>query len=207
MGAIASTAQRFYHPAATDQMLETFVPLINGTNLNVCSNYTAECFRTQLSLKYGLQSLLSSQFFMLTFLPQSHPQSYLPMLFRLWESVNSYMFDERMLHFLAQLAEMHVDPSISDPKRIDEVPDDARSENEGRPNWNKNDLNSSGLWGGIYKDVGIFTDYDWHFIMCKCLASMGWCFSLLPSNIQFIEGVYRNSTGGLRISYHGTVCR
>lgn len=151
MGMIASTVQRFYHPAATDQMLETFVPLINGTNLN---------------------SLLSSQFFMLTFLPQSHPQSYLPMLFRLWESVNSYMFDERMLHFLAQLAEMHVDPSISDPKQIEELPDDARSENEGRPNWDKNDLNSSGHWGGIFKDVGIFTDYDWHFVMCKCLASM-----------------------------------
>jgi hypothetical protein len=40
MGMIASTVQRFYHPAATDQMLETFVPLINGTSLNVCSNYT-----------------------------------------------------------------------------------------------------------------------------------------------------------------------
>ncbi|KAI9462361.1 hypothetical protein BJY52DRAFT_1221991 [Lactarius psammicola] len=119
MGMIASTVQRFFHPAATDQMLETFVPLINGTNLN------------------------------------SHPQSYLPMIFRLWESINSYMFDERVLHFLAQLAEMHVDPSISDPKRIDEIPDDARSENEGRPNWNKNDLGSSGLWGGIYKDVEI----------------------------------------------------
>jgi hypothetical protein len=74
---------------------------------------------------------------MLTFLPQSHPQSYLPMLFRLWESVNSYIFDERLLHFLAQLAEMHVDPAISDPKYIDEIPDDARSENEGRPNWKR----------------------------------------------------------------------
>lgn len=110
---------------------------------------------------------------MLTFLPQSHPQSYLPMLFRLWESINSYLFDERMLHFVAQLTEMHVDPAISDPKKIDEIPDDARSENEGRPNWSKDDLSSTGVWHGIYKDVGIFTDYDWHFIMCKCLASMG----------------------------------
>lgn len=111
------------------------------------------------------------------------------MLFRLWESINSYMFDERMLQFLSQLAEIHVDPSISDPKRIDEISDDARSKNEGRPNWNKNDLSSSGLWGGIYKDVGIFTDYDWHFIMCKCLASMGWCF-FLSLNVQPIEGAY-----------------
>jgi proteasome activator subunit 4 len=151
MGTIAGTVQRFFHPAAIDQMLETFVPLINGTNLN---------------------SLLSTQFYMLTFLPQSHPQSYLPMFFRLWESINSYMFDERMLQFLAQLVEMHVDPSISDPRKIEEIPDDARSENEGRPNWAKKDLSSTGLWTGIFKDVGIFTDYDWHFIMCKCLASM-----------------------------------
>lgn len=43
MGAIASTVQRFFHPAAIDQMLETFVPLINGTNLNVCSSFTREC--------------------------------------------------------------------------------------------------------------------------------------------------------------------
>ncbi|KAI0308000.1 hypothetical protein B0F90DRAFT_1813347 [Multifurca ochricompacta] len=120
MGMIASIVQRFFHPAAIDQMLETFLPLINGTHLN---------------------SLLSSQFFMLTFLPQSHPQSYLPMLFRLWE------------------------PSISDPRRIGEIPDDARLENEGRPNWAKDDLSGNGLWTGIYKDVGIFSDYDWHFIM------------------------------------------
>lgn len=62
MGMIASTVQRFYHPAATDQMLETFVPLINGTNLNVCSNYTAECFRTQLILNmdYRVSCLLNS---------------------------------------------------------------------------------------------------------------------------------------------------
>jgi hypothetical protein len=36
MGAIAGTVQRFFHPAAIDQMLETLVPLINGTDLNVC---------------------------------------------------------------------------------------------------------------------------------------------------------------------------
>ena len=48
MGVIAGTAQRFFHPATIDQMLETFVPLINGTDLNVCLNYTAERLRNQL---------------------------------------------------------------------------------------------------------------------------------------------------------------
>lgn len=95
------------------------------------------------------------------------------MLFRVWESVNSYQYDERMLYFLAQLAEMHIDPEVSDPASIEELPDDARSEDEGRPNWSKEDLRHEGRWSGIYKDVGIFSEDEWHFIMVKCLASMG----------------------------------
>lgn len=113
-----------------------------------------------------------------------------------------------MLQFLAHLSEMHVDPTISDPKNIDEIPDDARSENEGRPNWPKDDLGSTGLWTGIFKDVGIFTDYDWHSIMCKCLASMGWFLPEFPSLDKLIEGAtIRNSTCGLGIPYNGPVCR
>lgn len=121
-----------------------------------------------------LQSILASQYYMLTFLPLSHPQSYLPMLFRMWESVNSYMYDERMLQFLARLAEMHVDPTASDPRKIKDLPDDAVSDDEGRPQWPNEDLQFNGTyWGGLYKDVGIFTEYDWGFLMTKCLASMG----------------------------------
>ena len=48
------------------------------------------------------QSILAPQYYLLSFLPLSHPQSYLPMLFRLWESINSYMFDDRMLHVLSK---------------------------------------------------------------------------------------------------------
>ena len=110
---------------------------------------------------------------MLTFLPLSHPQSYLPMLFRTWESVNSYTYDERMLYFLSQLAELHIDPTVSNPARIEELPDDARSEDEFRPNWSKSDLQHNGAWEGIYKDVGIFAEDEWNFLMVKCLASMG----------------------------------
>ena len=95
------------------------------------------------------------------------------MLFRVWESVNSYQFDERMLYFMAQLAEMHVDPEVSNPAKIEELPNDARSEGEGRPNWPKDDLRHEDPWSGIYKDVGIFSEDEWHFIMVKCLASMG----------------------------------
>ncbi|KZV77572.1 hypothetical protein PENSPDRAFT_621096 [Peniophora sp. CONT] len=151
MGHIASVVRRFFHPAAIDEMLTVFLPLMNGTELD---------------------SLLSSQYYMLTFLPQSHPQSYMPMLFRVWESVNSYMFDDRMLQFLAKLTEIHLDPSVSDPKKIKETPDDELSPGEGRPQWSKDDLKEPSHWTGIFSDVGIFSENDWHLIMCKCLASM-----------------------------------
>lgn len=35
MGYIAENARRFFHPAAINDMLSTFVPNINGTDLNV----------------------------------------------------------------------------------------------------------------------------------------------------------------------------
>lgn len=96
------------------------------------------------------------------------------MLFRVWESLNSYKYDERMLHFLSKLAEMHVASEVSDPRRIEEIPDDERSEDEERPVWSSSHHGvSNGSWPGVYKDVGIFTEHEWNFLMCKCLASMG----------------------------------
>jgi len=153
MGYISDNLRRFFHPAAINEMLSAFVPVMNGSDLS---------------------SMLASQYYMLTFLPMTHPQMYLPMLLRIWESVNSYMFDDRMLQFLSRLVEIHADPAVSDPKRIQSIPDDARSDDEGRPNWQSDDATSpGGLWTGIYKDVGIFSDHDWNFLMSKCLASMG----------------------------------
>jgi proteasome activator subunit 4 len=95
------------------------------------------------------------------------------MLFRVWEAVNSYMYDERMLEFLAKLAEMHVEPDISDPRKIAEIPDDEISEGEKREKWGHGDVPEDSEWGGIYRDVGIFTEHEWHLLMCKCLQSMG----------------------------------
>ncbi|KAF8998336.1 hypothetical protein BDZ89DRAFT_1105652 [Hymenopellis radicata] len=150
-GYIAEHARRFFHPAAINDMLSTFVPQINGINLN---------------------SVLSSQYYLLTFLPLTHPQSYLPMLFRMWESLNSYIYDDRMLSFLSKLAEMHVSPEVSNPLKITEIPDDERSEGETRPKWAPDDAREDFVWSGIYKDIGIFTEHEWGLIMCKCLASM-----------------------------------
>ncbi|KAJ7130046.1 hypothetical protein C8R43DRAFT_1025561 [Mycena crocata] len=151
MGYIAANSRRFFHPAASNEMLSVFVPLLNGTDLDY---------------------VLAAQFYMLTFLPLSHPQAYLPMLFRIWESINSYMFDERMLDFLASLVEIHVASDVSDPRKAAELPDDARSEGEGRPQWSEQDLHQNSAWAGIYKDVGVFTEHEWSLLMCKCINSM-----------------------------------
>ena len=35
MGYIAENVRRFFHPAAIDEMLATFLPMMNGTSLNV----------------------------------------------------------------------------------------------------------------------------------------------------------------------------
>ena len=141
----------------------------------------------------GRQSMLSAQYYMLTFLPLSHPQSYLPLLFRQWEAVNSYIYDERMLQFLSRITEIHVDPSVSDPKRIESIPDDEVSEDESRPKWRREDLETKWKWPGLYKDVGIFTDREWDFIMCKCLASMGTLPVTLGRAPQLIRN-FRDST-------------
>ncbi|KAH7880399.1 uncharacterized protein C8R40DRAFT_1165366 [Lentinula edodes] len=152
MGYIAENSRRFFHPAAIDEMLSTFIPLINGSQLD---------------------TILSSQYYLLSFLPLSHPQSYLPMLLRIWESINSYKYDERMLHFLSKLAEMHVSPEVSDPRKIHSIPDDERSEDEGRLNGsNDTNLKEDAYWPGLYRDVGIFSEHEWSLLMCKCLASM-----------------------------------
>ncbi|KAJ7102239.1 hypothetical protein B0H15DRAFT_813790 [Mycena belliarum] len=151
MGYIGANSRRFFHPAAANEMLSVFVPLFKGTDLD---------------------DVLAAQFMLLTFLPLSHPQTYLPMLFRIWESINSYMFDERMLDFLASLVEMHVASDVSDPRKAAELPDDAKSAGEGRPQWSEEDLGAPSPWPGIYKDVGVFTEHEWSLLMCKCINSM-----------------------------------
>ena len=155
MGYIAEVCRRFFHPACIDEMLSEMIPRVNGTSLD---------------------SPLAIQYYLVAFLPLSHPQVYLPAMFRLWNSINSYMFDDRMLEFLSQLAEMHVDPNVSDPERITSIPDDAKGLNEERVKWDRSDLHHNGLWMGIRKDVGIFTEDEWGMIMCKTLSSMGLSF-------------------------------
>ncbi|KAG8866672.1 hypothetical protein FRC20_007837 [Serendipita sp. 405] len=147
MAYVAESARKFFSPACIDEMLQEFIPHIIGNNLD---------------------RILANQYYLVTFLPLSHPQRYLPTMMRLWGAVNSYAYDERMLSFISKLSEMHVDPTISDPKVVEQIPMDWGE--APRVQWPKQDLSDD--WKGLYKDVGIFAEDEWSFIMCKCLASM-----------------------------------
>ena len=43
MGSIAQIVRRFFHPAAIDEMLSTFLPSVDGNNLSVSSHHN--CIR------------------------------------------------------------------------------------------------------------------------------------------------------------------
>ena len=51
MGYIADYARKFFHPAAINDMLSTFVPLIDGTSLDVRANLSYIYFRPDLFLR------------------------------------------------------------------------------------------------------------------------------------------------------------
>ncbi|KAG9025662.1 hypothetical protein FRB95_009933 [Tulasnella sp. JGI-2019a] len=111
MGTVAEMSRRFFHPACGEEMLDIILPGFNGMSLN---------------------SILATQYYLNTFLPLSHP-TWLPMMMRLWSTINSEMFDDRHFSLLAQLAEIHIIPDISNPSRIKDIPDDARIDENGLP--------------------------------------------------------------------------
>lgn len=132
-------------------------------------------------LSSSLNSILATQAFCVHFLPLSHPQYYLPAVFRLWEAFNSGIWDEQWLDLMERLSVKHLDPTASDPRIVEELREMARKEGEmvegarvedmGREG--DMDVEEEGEWSGIRKNVGIFTETQWGFIMTKCLRAMG----------------------------------
>jgi proteasome activator subunit 4 len=82
-----------------------------------------------------------------SFISPSHPEAYMPALFRIWEAFNSTVVDDRLIHVMGNLAEEHC------------------AGKEGR--W--------GEGGADRRDVGIFTEQEWVLLMSKCLGSMSEC--------------------------------
>lgn len=185
-------SQRFFPPHEIPAMLATFLPRLSP-NLN---------------------SIVATQAFCTHFLPVSHPQYYLPAVFKLWEAFSSDIHDEQWLDFVERLAVLHMDPRTSHPDIVDElrqmvkdagefVGDDVKGPGAPPPPTRVEDLleehayahRKTGIpayifgmeegiqtpggspavpkWRGIRKDVGIFTEQQFAFIMTKCLRAMG----------------------------------
>ncbi|WRT69165.1 uncharacterized protein IL334_006149 [Kwoniella shivajii] len=184
---VAEAAQRFFHPADVDEMLEEILPKLEPT----------------------MDSILATQTFLVHFLPISHCQKWLPVVFRLWGGLNSGLWDDQASDLIGQLAIAHVNPSKSDPSLINRIPrgshntpeeeadnpsvrkclrnhkgrllevaGEVEEDEDGVTYWTKPDLLppletlSDPNWAGIRKDVGIFTDEEFDFIMTKCLRSL-----------------------------------
>lgn len=122
---LAEYAQRFFPAREAHAMLQTVLPQMDGGDLN---------------------SVIATQAFLVHFLPLAEPQSWLPAMFRLWETFKSSLFDDQMLDHLARLAEHH----LTEPGEL--APGD-------KPQ----------LW----QETGIFTDAQFALIMSKCLRSAG----------------------------------
>lgn len=147
-----------------------------------------------------LNSVLATQAFCTHFLPTSHPQYYLPAIFKLWAAFNSEIYDEQFLDFAERLSFQHLDPRVSHPDIVEELREIMREKGEyvdladrharveellrdprydaaggGIDEGTKTPGGSAGVpkWKGIRKDVGIFTDQQFAFIMTKCLRAMG----------------------------------
>lgn len=123
---LAEYAQRFFPPRDADEMLRTVLPRMDGSDLN---------------------SVIATQALLVHFLPLDAPQSWLPAMFRLWETFKSSLFDDQMLDHLARLAEhqlAHGDGAVRD---------------DGKP--------------VLWHETGIFSDVQFALIMTKCLRSAG----------------------------------
>lgn len=84
---LADVSQRFFSADEAPAMLEAILPRMDGNDLN---------------------SVIATQALLVHFLPLSNPDAWLPVLFRLWDSFKSSLFDDQMLDVLARLAEEHV---------------------------------------------------------------------------------------------------
>ncbi|KAG9123719.1 hypothetical protein FRC07_014176 [Ceratobasidium sp. 392] len=117
---VAETSRLYYPPSETPKMLDVFIPLIT---------------------RDSIQTLI---LVITSFISPSHPEVYMPALFKIWEAFNSTVLDDRLIHVMGNLAEEHCAGKQS--------------------RWAEG--------GAERKDVGIFTEQEWVLLMSKCLGSM-----------------------------------
>ncbi|PLW40659.1 hypothetical protein PCANC_01611 [Puccinia coronata f. sp. avenae] len=146
---LAEVANTYFPPHTTIEILETILPQLQGIDIN---------------------TILSTQSLLCHFLPISHPLPWLDSIFRLWNTFQSQSWDSQWLDLLARLSHKHLDPNASDPRlehilknmkpgdNFDTHAREALSTFEGPENWS-----------GIHRDVGIYTERQWSFIMTQCV--------------------------------------
>ncbi|KAJ3537454.1 hypothetical protein NMY22_g5581 [Coprinellus aureogranulatus] len=88
------------------------------------------------------------------FLPPKQTHLYIPALFRIWEAFNSSVMDDRLLEFCGELAEEHVAGKAGD----------------------------AGQFAAEWKDVGIWTEWQWNLISGKALSSLGVPIGMLKNS-------------------------
>ncbi|KAE9410730.1 ARM repeat-containing protein [Gymnopus androsaceus JB14] len=116
----ADQCKRYYPGDEIQNMLATFLPMLTQ--------------ETVLTIVPVITS----------FLPPTHCDQYLPLVFKLWEAFNSAVLDDRFLELAGELSEEHVAGATGD------------------------NLEGKAVW----KDVGIWTETQWEILMGKGLGSM-----------------------------------
>lgn len=144
---------------------------------------------------HDLNTVIASESFICHFLPPTHPQKWLPMIFTFSSSFNSATFDDQMLDLFARLVEAHTDPSKSHPERLqpsyvytssdsDDTEEDQTGDGGNSTETQALGDNGSdeadeppleGDWQGIFRDVGIFSEEEFRVLMTLALKSMGTC--------------------------------
>lgn len=113
-----------------------------------------------------------------SFLPPTHIHLYLPTLLALSRAFNSTIIDERILELAGDLSEEHVSGAAG--------PAGA----EGSAKW---------------KDIGIWSESDWNFLVGKGLTSMGSCV-LSIDTITFLILLADVPVGTNRVCPYHSAC-
>lgn len=89
---------------------------------------------------------------------------------------------------MANLSKIHLNPSLSNPKRLEDIPKtmvNANAADEAARDSDEMDLDGEEVeedvpskdagWQGLRKDIGILTESEFQLVMTKCLRAMGQC--------------------------------
>jgi hypothetical protein len=94
---------------------------------------------------------------------------YLPALFKLWEAFNSSVIDDRLLELAGDLSEEHVSGTSGSAGEVD---------------------------GAHWKDVGLWTESQWNFLVGKGLGSMSKSDYLIRSFTYLTNRIPRRCSCG-----------